>query len=54
MIWNLHFLDRKQARVVRQDGLPISDYMDWTAAQKLVEAHNTDIRRLVRGRKADA
>ena len=47
MTWVLRFLDRKQAQILRfADNRPITPYMDWTTAQAVVDAHNTEIQKL--------
>lgn len=43
MTWSLHFLDRRTARILDGNGQPISGYMDWMAAQAIVDAHNRAI-----------
>jgi hypothetical protein len=48
VIWSLHYLDKRQARIVDASGKAISGTMDWMEALALVEAHNSEIKRFQR------
>jgi len=53
MIWSLSFLDKRQARIIRDEtSEPVCGYLDWLTAHAITEAHNRDIDRLGRAPQA--